>query len=111
MQTGRRKPLRKILVIGLCVVAVLWVIGNAVIYLEMRRPPEKFASFMTKIPAPVAFLGFPFETLWTHARAGTLHVGDGAPDFMLLKSDKSGLVQLSTLTRQQPVVLIFGSYT
>jgi hypothetical protein len=71
----------------------------------------KFASFMTKVPPPVAFLAFPFETLWTHARAGTLRVGDAAPDFTLLKTDKSGLVQLSTLAHQQPVVLIFGSYT
>ena len=35
--------------------------------------------------------------------------GDAAPDFNLLKLDKSDRVQLSSL--HQPVVLIFGSYT
>jgi peroxiredoxin len=49
--------------------------------------------------------------LWTHARAGTLNIGDPAPDFSLLKVDHSGSVQLSALNRQQPVVLVFGSYT
>jgi hypothetical protein len=67
---------------------------------------------MTKIPVPVAFLVLPFETLWTHARAGALQVGDPAPDFALAKLDKTATVQLSNLTAQgKPVVLIFGSYT
>ena len=78
----------------------------------MRQPPETFARVMAKIPGPVAFLDLPFETLWTHARAGTLHIGDPAPDFTLTKLDKSATVQLSSLTAQgRPVVLIFGSYT
>jgi hypothetical protein len=67
---------------------------------------------MTKIPAPVAFLVLPFETLWTHARSGALQIGDPAPDFALTKLDKTATVQLSNLTAQgKPVVLIFGSYT
>ena len=78
----------------------------------MRRPPERFASVMAKIPGPVPFLVFPFETLWLRARSGVLHTGDAAPDFTLTKLDKSGQVQLSSLTAQgRPVVLIFGSYT
>jgi len=78
----------------------------------MRQPPEAFARVMAKIPGPVAFLVLPFETLWTHARAGVLQVGDAAPDFSLTKLDKSAAVQLSNLTAQgRPVVLIFGSYT
>jgi len=63
------------------------------------------------MPGPVPFLIFPFETAWMHARAGTLRVGDQAPDFSLLKLDKSERVQLSALSQQQPVVLVFGSYT
>jgi peroxiredoxin len=67
---------------------------------------------MSRIPAPVAFLVFPFETLWTHARGGSLAVGDSAPDFTLTKLDKSAQVELSSLTAQgKPVALIFGSYT
>jgi hypothetical protein len=66
---------------------------------------------MTKLPGPVPFLLFPFETLWTQARAGTLKVGDPAPDFSLQKQDKSETIQLSALNKQRPVVLVFGSYT
>jgi peroxiredoxin len=78
----------------------------------MRQSPETFARVMARVPGPVAFLVLPFETLWMRARAGTLHVGDPAPDFSLMKLDKSTQIQLSALTAQgQPVVLIFGSYT
>ncbi len=94
------------------VIAVLWLLGSAALYQIMRQPPETFARFMAKLPGPVPFLLFPFETLWTQARAGALQVGDRAPDFSLMKLDKSASVQLSALTAQgQPVVLIFGSYT
>lgn len=93
------------------VLAILWAIGCGIIYSYMRKPPETFGQFMTKIPAPVAFLAFPFETMWMRARGGTLQVGDRAPDFQLLKLDKSEQVRLSTLNQQQPVVLVFGSYT
>ena len=99
------------MVFGLGAIALVWLVGCAVIYFKMRRPPEEFGRFMTRIPAPVAFMAFPFETLWTHARAGTVNVGDAAPDFALMKTDKSELVRLSELNQKQPVVLIFGSYT
>jgi hypothetical protein len=94
------------------VIAALWLVGNCVLYQIMRQPPETFARFMAKLPGPVPFLLFPFETLWTQARAGNLHVGDPAPDFSLMKLDKSATVRLSNLSAQgRPVVLIFGSYT
>ena len=103
---------RKRLIAALAVVLVLWVAGCITIYRMMRKPPETFARFMVKVPGPVAFLAFPFETMWMRARAGDLRVGDAAPDFSLLKLDKSGTVQLSSLTTQgRPVVLVFGSYT
>ena len=67
---------------------------------------------MARMPETAAFLVLPFETLWMHARAGTLNVGDPAPDFNLAKLDKSAHVQLSSFAAQgRPVVLIFGSYT
>ena len=92
--------------------AVLWLIGCGVVYRIMQRPPEDFARFMTRIPAPVAFMVLPFETLWTRARGGTLQVGDPAPDFALVRLDKTAQVRLSELTAQQrPIVLVFGSYT
>ncbi len=105
-QSTKRK-----LKIGFFVLLVVWVIGCGVIYSEMRKPPEQFGNFMKKIPAPVAFLAFPFETMWMRARGGALHVGDHAPDFTLTKVDHSGQVQMSALNQSQPVVLVFGSYT
>jgi len=88
-----------------------YVCFGAYILWAMRQPPETFSRVMARMPGPVPFLIFPFETAWTHARAGRLHVGDPAPDFSLLKLDKSERVQLSTLNQRQPVVLVFGSYT
>ena len=102
---------KKRLVTSLVALLILWGIGCVVIYRQMRKPPEQFGHFMTQIPAPVAFLAFPFESMWMRARAGELNVGDKAPDFSLQKLHEDGKVQLSDLNRQQPVVLIFGSYT
>lgn len=95
-----------------CVLAMLWVICCVGLYNVMRGSPESFGRVMAKIPGPVPFLVFPFETLWMRARAGTLQVGDPAPDFSLTKLDKTATLQLSALTAQnRPVVLVFGSYT
>ena len=92
--------------------ALLWAIACASLFAVMRQSPDAFARVMARVPGPVAFLVLPFETLWTHARAGKLQVGDAAPDFSLMKLDKSSQIKLSALTAQgQPVVLVFGSYT
>ena len=107
MSMSKRMFLVRLLIGFLMVYASL----TALIWWAMRKPPETFGRVMTKMPGPVVFLLFPFETLWTHARAGHLQLGDVAPDFSLMKQDKSGKVQLSSLTAQQPVVLVFGSYT
>jgi len=92
--------------------ALSWAIACASLFAVMRQSPDAFARVMARVPGPVAFLVLPFETLWTHARAGKLQVGDAAPDFSLMKLDKSSQIKLSALTAQgQPVVLVFGSYT
>lgn len=100
--------------------ALLWlVVALAAAYLgfgaflwyAMHQPPEEFGRVMAEVPAPVAFLLYPFESMWTHARAGNLNPGDSAPDFSLAKVDKSGYVRLSDVNNRQPVVLVFGSYT
>jgi hypothetical protein len=103
--------MRKILVSFLIVLLVLYASFAGFVWRAMRQPPETFARVMSKMPGPVVFLLLPFETFWTHARAGNLHAGDVAPDFSLMKLDKSETIQLSSLTAHQPVVLVFGSYT
>ena len=102
---------KKWLTRGLVVVLVLYAAFGSYIVWAMRQPPEIFGRVMSHMPAAVVFLSLPFETLWTHARAGELRPGDAAPDFSLLKLDKSERIQLSALTARQPVVLVFGSYT
>ena len=92
-------------------VVVVYLAFAVLVLWAMRQPPEKFATVMSKMPGPVPFLLFPFETAWTRARAGTLNIGDPAPDFSLMKLDHTARVQLSEINKTRPVVLIFGSYT
>jgi hypothetical protein len=105
---ARAKPILIRILIPLLVIYIAFV---SFVWWAMRQPPEQFGRVMALMPAPVVFLLAPFETMWTHARAGALQIGDSAPDFDLVKLDKSARVQLSSLTAQAPVVLIFGSYT
>jgi hypothetical protein len=102
---------RMLLLRILFVLLIAYVSFGTFVWWAMHQPPETFGRVMAKMPGPVPFLLFPFETAWLHARAGRLHTGDLAPDFSLLKVDKSERVQLSVLNQQQPVVLVFGSYT
>jgi hypothetical protein len=108
----KRKSARRVWLSIFGALALLWAIACASLFEVMRQSPDAFARVMARVPGPVAFLVLPFETLWTHARAGSLQVGDAAPDFSLMKLDKSSQIKLSALTAQgQPVVLVFGSYT
>jgi len=113
--TSRRLKLspfsRSLLLRLFLVLMIAYLSFGAFVWWAMHQPPETFGRVMAKMPGPVPFLLFPFETAWLHARAGTLHAGDLAPDFSLLKVDKSERVQLSVLNQKQPVVLVFGSYT
>ncbi len=102
---------KKILLRILVGLVMVYAAFGSYIWWAMNQPPEKFGQVMARMPGPVVFLLFPFETLWMRARAGSLHLGDPAPDFSLLKIDKSETIQLSALNQQKPVVLVFGSYT
>jgi len=95
---------------ALCWVLVLWIGFNGLVAYKMSRPPEEFGRFMAKLPIPFYFV-IPFETLWSHYRAGKLQVGDAAPDFDLATLDRTSRVRLSQLRQEKPVVLVFGSYT
>jgi hypothetical protein len=107
---SKSKLVRRVLGILLLVI----VCGYATLLFAMNRAmhetPERFGRFMSKMPVAV-FLVAPFETMWTHARAGALNVGDSAPDFTLPTFDKSTQVNLETIRKDRPVVLVFGSYT
>lgn len=107
---SQRKLLRRVLgtvllVIGCGYVTLLFAMNRA-----MHDPPAQFGHFMSKMPVAV-FLVAPFESMWTRARAGSLQVGDAAPDFTLPTFDKSAQVNLETMRKDRPVVLVFGSYT
>jgi len=57
------------------------------------QAPAQFAGTMAKMPVQAMML-FPFETLWTRARAGPVVVGDPAPDFQLPTLDKKSWSRL-----------------
>jgi hypothetical protein len=108
--TRKRLPWKKVTATTLAGLFLLWAGFVAFIWRAMHKPPEDFARVMKHMPWEV-FLVVPFETMWTRARAGSLRVGDAAPDFSLAKLDKSADLRLSELNAKQPVVMIFGSYT
>jgi hypothetical protein len=109
-KSAKRALLEKIFGIAILVLlcgytALLFSMNRA-----MHEPPEQFGRFMSKLP-PVIFLVAPFETMWTHARAGSLNVGDTAPEFTLSTLDKSSHLSLTAIRNDRPAVLVFGSYT
>lgn len=102
--------LKSVFKVVLPILLVVWIGFLIAVGWAMRQPPEAFGRFMSKLPMPAYFL-LPFETMWTQARAGTLDMGETAPDFTLPLQDKSGYIHLSSLRGWKPVVLVFGSYT
>ena len=99
--------------VGVGVVSILtlcWLLATGVLYAAMRQTPDRFGAFMAYVP-PAAMAILPFRPLWMSARAGSLVVGDLAPDFALPLLHSDRVVRLSEEVRERPVVLIFGSYT
>jgi len=104
-------PSKRVLpIIGGCLLGV-YAGYVAFIFRSMPQPPETFGRVMSKMPATAVFLSAPFGTMGTRARSGHLHAGDLAPDFMLMRLDKTARVQLSSVAAEKPLVLVFGSYT
>ena len=100
----------RILLRVLAVIGFIYIGGLALIAWAMTRPPAQFGQIMKHVPGP-AFMVLPFEPMWMRARAGTLEVGEQAPDFTLPTIDRSQHVTLSEHRGERPVVLVFGSYT
>jgi hypothetical protein len=92
------------------VLVVAWVAFVGLAWRAMSQGPEAIGRFMAAVPGPAYFV-LPFESLWNRTRAGSLQVGDPAPDFELPRHDGTGRVRLSDFRDNRPVVLIFGSYT
>jgi len=88
----------------------LYAVLTAVLFGVMLQSPDRFAAAMKHVPWP-AFVALPFKPLWQVARAGTVNVGDVAPDFSLESPDHKSSFRLSSLRGERPVVLVFGSYT
>lgn len=109
-QSVKRKRLRQLIGASLLVIACGYAALLFSVNRAMHRSPEEFGRFMMKMPVAI-FLVAPFETMWTHARAGHLNVGDAAPDLTLATLDKSAHVSLASFRNDKPVVLVFGSYT
>jgi len=91
--------------------SIVWLAASAALYGIMLLPPAQFATVIGKLPAQAVFPVLPFASLWSWARAGSLDVGDIAPDFNLKTHDGASRVRLSEHRGQRPVVLVFGSYT
>jgi hypothetical protein len=108
--TTKKARWKKITAAILTAIFMLWVGLVTFIWRAMHKPPEEFARVMSHMPWEI-FLVVPFETLWTRARAGSLNLGDSAPDFSLVKLDKTATIHLSQVNKTQPVVMVFGSYT
>jgi hypothetical protein len=105
-----KKFMRKLLVAAAVVLVVLYAAATGAFYFAMCQGPDFFARAMRHLP-DISFLVFPLKPLWMNARKGTLRVGDAAPDFTLESTDHKSHFQLSSLRGQEPVVLVFGSYT
>ena len=101
--------MRKGLIVVVALVAV-YAVACGGFYFAMCRGPEAFSAVMARAP-DVAFAVFPLESMWLSARAGSLAVGEPAPDFSLERYDQPTTVRLSQFRGERPVVLVFGSYT
>jgi AhpC/TSA family len=96
---------------GFVAIAVLYAALFVAVGIAMMQPPVRFGQFMKRMPPALVWGLLPAEKMWLRARAGTLTVGEEAPDFTLPRQDRSGKVTLSTFRGSRPVVLVFGSYT
>jgi hypothetical protein len=105
----REDILRRLATAG--IVALIVYLGLiTAIFIIMRQPPDRFGRIMARMPMAL-FMFVPFKALWSVARAGDLKAGEVAPDFDLPGADGSTRVRLSSFRGNQPVALVFGSYT
>ena len=102
---------RKRLGAAAIVLVVAYIAFGCTIWWAMNQSPETFGRVMKRLPGPVPFLLFPFETPGFTPAPEACRLATQRRTSLLLKVDKTDRVQLSVLNKQQPVVLVFGSYT
>jgi hypothetical protein len=113
-EVPKQKPRRRIwrwvgVVAAVCF--TVWIAGVIYVDWAMRQTPERFGRVMAHMPM-VSMMVLPFETMWMHERAGHLNPGDQAPDFTLKElQGGEAPVEMASLWKERPVVLVFGSYT
>src|SRR6202030_3987598 len=105
-----KQIVKRRLAIAAVALVCAWACFVGYIDWAMRQPPEVFGRVMARMPMPAYFL-FPFETMWTDARKGTLKPGDTAADLIVQMLEVKQPLALSGLWANRPVVLVFGSYT
>jgi len=64
---------------GLVVLVIVYCIFLGLMFAAMRKSPTEFSRFMMKLPRPLMY-ATPFPPMWNKARAGSVNVGDLAPD-------------------------------
>ncbi len=106
----KKRRLRRWLLPSAGVLLAAWVGFIAYTNWAMHQPPEVFGHVMAQMPMPAYFL-FPFETMWSRARAGHVNIGDSAPSLTVKRLEEKTPVELGSLWAEKPVVLVFGSYT
>ena len=102
--------MRRLLQYTLFMLAAIYGMVCAALFIAMRQTPDRFGAIMARVPMP-AMMVLPFRPMWMLARAGNISEGEAAPDFSLLTLERNRTVRLSDEYRERPVVLVFGSYT
>ena len=75
-------------------------------------PTEFDPAAITPPDSPLTFEDVLSSPLYSVLFTPTVQQGDDAPDFALERVDDPGVtVRISEVARNQPVALIFGSYT
>lgn len=95
---------------GLVVLVIIYCVFLGLMFAAMQKSPTEFSRFMMKLPRPLMY-ATPFPPMWNKARAGSVKVGDLAPDFDLPVQTSKQRIRLSQFRGDRPVLLVFGSYT
>ena len=93
------------------VLAIAYIAFGSMIWWAMNQPPETFGRVMKRLPGPVPFR-FPVRDRLAPSPSREISKWEMQRQISpCSRSTRASGVQLSALNKQQPVVLVFGSYT